>query len=127
MIGMGISSLVLVQIRSESSATWDLVGADKPFGFFMKTPFCSAGIGIGNITHQTRPNSRPCFKSWPLLALLCSVVVSQGSSTSSSQGHGGDIPAYEQSYAHLLCMARTAGRACNWEVVCHLLDPKWAL
>lgn len=48
MIGMGISSSVLIQIRSEGSATWDLVATDKPFGCTMKT--AHPDTGMGNIT-----------------------------------------------------------------------------
>lgn len=48
MIGMGISSSLLIQIRSEGFATWDLVGTDKPFGCTMKT--AHPDTVMGNIT-----------------------------------------------------------------------------
>lgn len=123
MIGTNVSSSVLIQIRAEVSASLCLVGTNKPFGCTVKTSFCSAGTGIDKIMHLPRPIARSCFKSWPLILVLYSVAVSQGS----SQGHGDDILAHEQSYADLLCMARTAGKGCDCKVVCQLLDPTRAL
>lgn len=117
-IYMGISSSVLVQIRSAGSATWDLLQM-HPLDVLWKVLF----VQLVRLQYQA-PNQAKFWILFQILAPLTTILFCNCISEQLNvQCHADYIPSYKQSCAGLLCMARKAGKRCDWKP---LLPVSWS-